>query len=103
MDKEGKPGEAEEVEKQAGGFTSWPGACSPPAGKRGAKGRPRGRAQKNPSGEGVGGSGRERGKHENAANLPLRECFVPKFFSGAAPLDPAYIVQILLSGILYVL
>ena len=31
-------------------------------------------------------------KHENAANLPLRECFVPKFSSGAAPLDPAYIV-----------
>lgn len=32
---------------------------------------------------------REREKHENAANLPLRECFVPKFSSGAAPLDPA--------------
>ena len=41
-------------------------------------------------------------KQENAANLPLRECFVPKFSSGATPLDPAYIVQILLSGILYV-
>ena len=41
-------------------------------------------------------------KQENAANLPLRECFVPKFSSGAAPLDPAYIVQILLSRILYV-
>ena len=27
------------------------------------------------------GWGKERGKHENAANLPLRECFVPKFSS----------------------
>ena len=59
-------------------------------------------AKKVSSEEGSEGWGREREKHENAANLPLREWFVPKFSSGAAPLDPAYIVQILLSGILYV-
>ena len=56
-------------------------------GKQGARARPPSRGES--FRERVWRDEEEREIHENAANLPLRECFAPKRFSGAALLEPA--------------